>query len=77
MFSVRHELVFYYYFASEDQYQVLMKIWKNILVNFRRLTVDTSVLESDTAQVGTAVNFKSCIGEVHGSNLRHVTGYIG
>jgi hypothetical protein len=54
-----------------------MKIWKNIPVNFRRPGVDTSVLGSDTAQVGTAINFKSCIGEVRGSNLRHVTCYIG
>lgn len=54
-----------------------MNIWKNILANFPRPGVDKSVLESDTAQVGTAVNFKSCIGEVHGSNRRHLTGYIG
>lgn len=25
MFSVRHELILYYYFASEDQYQVPLK----------------------------------------------------
>jgi hypothetical protein len=39
--------------------------------------MDTSIFERDTAQIGTEVNFKGYIDEVHGSNLRHVTGYIG